>query len=65
MKIELLPLHDLIRKVRTDLGESQPTFGRRFDLPGQTICRWEKGNRQASYAVLEWCIAYALDAEKD
>lgn len=64
MQIELLPLNELIRRVRLDLGESQPTFAKRFGITTQTLCRWELRNRQAKYPVLEWCIRYALKKGK-
>lgn len=44
----------LLKQKRTELGESQQTFGHRFGVRVATVSHWETGRREAPYKVTWW-----------
>lgn len=47
---------DLIKSTREGLGETQVEFAKRFNSHANTVSRWESGQYQAPYEVLEFVL---------
>ena len=53
-----------LRMARKQMGETQRSFAKRFGVKGNTISRWENGNRQMPYDLI-WLVLMELDMLKD
>jgi len=62
MKIKL---NELVKKIRTALGESQEVFGFRWDVSHASVSDWETGRSNIPNKVIEFCLYMSEYAEKD
>jgi len=51
-----MKIQDFIKMKRKSLGETQGQFAKRFNTHANTVSRWETGEYEAPYNVIEFCF---------
>lgn len=51
-----MKFQEIIKQKRIALGESQETFGKRFEVSHAAVSDWESGKSEARYEVLYFCL---------
>lgn len=55
---------EIIKSARESLNETQAEFAKRFDTHANTVSRWESGQYQAPYEVLDFVLSDSLKKPK-
>lgn len=56
---------EIIKAARESLGETQLEFAKRFNTHANTVSRWESGQYQAPYEVLDFVLGDSLKPQSD
>ena len=51
-----MKLNEIIKRKRSNLGENQAEFGKRFGVSTVAVSNWETGKAEAPYKVLEFAL---------
>ena len=60
LRAETRTLPEIIKKIRSGLGETQKKFGDRFGVSAPLVCQWESGYREPSASVFIFVLEHEL-----
>lgn len=60
LRAETRTLPEIIKKIRSGLGETQKKFGDRFGVSAPLVCQWESGYREPNASVFMFVLEHEL-----